>query len=114
MEFAHSVVDGGADLFLGHHPHVTYGIDVRDGRYIVPSLGNFVFHQAARYWTQWSFGFAACIRKDTLGTRVSSFHAIPVAAGAQPRFVPDGPDAEKMLTRIRVWSSREVAEHMPW
>lgn len=41
---AHIAVDeGGADLVLGHHPHVIQGIERRKGAYIVYSLGNFCF-----------------------------------------------------------------------
>ncbi|MBR2823682.1 MAG: CapA family protein [Clostridia bacterium] len=33
----------GADLVVMHHPHVLQGIDIRDGRYVFYSLGNFCF-----------------------------------------------------------------------
>lgn len=36
-------IDEGADLVLGHHPHVLQGIENYKGKYIVYSLGNFVF-----------------------------------------------------------------------
>lgn len=36
-------VDLGADLILGTHPHVLQGIEYYKNRYIVYSLGNFVF-----------------------------------------------------------------------
>ena len=36
-------IDWGADLVLGHHPHVLQGIDLYQGKYIVYSLGNFCF-----------------------------------------------------------------------
>lgn len=45
IELAHKVVDAGADLILGHHPHVILKIeDYHQGK-IVYSLGNFVFDQ---------------------------------------------------------------------
>ena len=40
---AHSAIDNGADLVLGHHPHVLQGIEKYNGKYIVYSLGNFCF-----------------------------------------------------------------------
>lgn len=40
---AHIAVDNGADLVLGHHPHVLQGIEVYNGKNIVYSLGNFCF-----------------------------------------------------------------------
>ena len=43
VELAHSAIDAGADLVLGHHPHVLQGIDQYKGKNIVYSLGNFCF-----------------------------------------------------------------------
>ena len=40
---AHLAVDCGADLVVGHHPHVLQGIENYNGKYIVYSLGNFCF-----------------------------------------------------------------------
>lgn len=40
---AHTAIDNGADLVLGHHPHVLQGIEVYNGKNIVYSLGNFCF-----------------------------------------------------------------------
>jgi hypothetical protein len=39
--FAHAVVDAGADLVVGSGPHVLRGIELRRGRLIAYSLGNF-------------------------------------------------------------------------
>ena len=36
-------ISQGADLVLGHHPHVLQGVEKYKGRYIVYSLGNFCF-----------------------------------------------------------------------
>lgn len=40
---AHIAVDNGADLVVGHHPHVLQGIEQYNGKNIVYSLGNFCF-----------------------------------------------------------------------
>ena len=42
-ELGRKCIDWGADLVLGHHPHVLQGIDCYKGKYIVYSLGNFCF-----------------------------------------------------------------------
>lgn len=36
-------IDQGADIVVGHHPHVIQGIEEYKGRYIVYSMGNFCF-----------------------------------------------------------------------
>ncbi len=41
--YAHAAVDAGADLVLGHHPHVVQGCELYGGKLIAYSLGNFVF-----------------------------------------------------------------------
>ena len=43
IELAHAAIDNGADLVLGHHPHVLEGIEEYQGKNIVYSLGNFCF-----------------------------------------------------------------------
>jgi len=40
---AHTAVDLGANLVIGHHPHVLQGIEKYNGAYILYSLGNFSF-----------------------------------------------------------------------
>lgn len=42
-EFAYLAIDNGADLVIGHHPHVLQGIEQYNGKYILYSLGNFCF-----------------------------------------------------------------------
>ena len=39
----HAIIDAGADLVLGTHPHVIQGIEKYKDKYIVYSLGNFCF-----------------------------------------------------------------------
>ena len=41
--FARFLVDQGAGLVIGHHPHVLHGIEIYNGASIVYSLGNFAF-----------------------------------------------------------------------
>jgi len=40
-EFAHAVIDAGADVVFGHGPHVTRAVEVYKDRFIAYSLGNF-------------------------------------------------------------------------
>lgn len=42
-ELAHKAVDLGANLVIGHHPHVLQGVEKYNGTYILYSLGNFCF-----------------------------------------------------------------------
>lgn len=42
---AHAAIDAGADIVVGHHPHVLQGIETYNDGLILYSLGNFVFDQ---------------------------------------------------------------------
>jgi poly-gamma-glutamate capsule biosynthesis protein CapA/YwtB (metallophosphatase superfamily) len=103
--FARAVIGAGADLVLGHHPHVAHGIEQEGEGMIVYSLGNFAFHQPQRFWTQRSFGFAADIGKDSTGTRIRRFRCLPVHADWQPRFLSGGGEAAVILDRLHRYSS---------
>lgn len=40
-QFAHGVIDAGADIVLGHGPHVTRAVELYKNKFIAYSLGNF-------------------------------------------------------------------------
>jgi poly-gamma-glutamate synthesis protein (capsule biosynthesis protein) len=42
-QLARTMIDAGADVVVGGHPHVTQGVEYYRGKLIVYSLGNFVF-----------------------------------------------------------------------
>ena len=44
-KIAHAVIDAGADIVVGHHPHVMERVDEYKGKLIFYSLGNFIFDQ---------------------------------------------------------------------
>ena len=46
VKIAHELIDYGADVVLGSHPHVTQGIEMYNGKPIFYSLGNFIFDQS--------------------------------------------------------------------
>ena len=41
--YAHAAIDAGADIVVGHHPHVLQDMEVYNGKPIFYSLGNFSF-----------------------------------------------------------------------
>ena len=45
VELAHRMIDAGADLIVGSHPHVVQPLEKYHRRWIAYSLGNFVFDQ---------------------------------------------------------------------
>lgn len=43
VTYAHAAIDAGADLFVGHGPHLLRGIEIYKGKPIFYSIGNFIF-----------------------------------------------------------------------
>ncbi|MDF1498664.1 MAG: CapA family protein [Patescibacteria group bacterium] len=96
--FARSAIDAGADLVIGHHPHVVQGVEKYNQGYIVYSLGNFVFDQ------MWS-------NETRLGTmveiifqdkKVKSIEFIPIKIHdySQPEILI-GSEKEMILKRLK-------------
>jgi poly-gamma-glutamate synthesis protein (capsule biosynthesis protein) len=44
VRLAHFMLDNGADMVVGGHPHVTQNIEIYKNKPIFYSLGNFVFN----------------------------------------------------------------------
>jgi poly-gamma-glutamate capsule biosynthesis protein CapA/YwtB (metallophosphatase superfamily) len=96
-ELAYLAVDSGADLVLGHHPHVPQGVEVYAGKPIVYSLSNFVFYPFTNY-------------PETLDTFIleAEFHAgevtalslIPVRGGNSQPYVPKGQEMQGLTARL--------------
>lgn len=65
-QLAHDWIDSGADLIVGHHPHVVQNIEEYNGKTIFYSLGNFIFDQ---YWsaeTQKELAVVININKESI------------------------------------------------
>ncbi len=44
IEVGHALIEAGADVIVGHHPHSLQEVEVYQGKPIFYSLGNFIFH----------------------------------------------------------------------
>ena len=62
---ARKMIDAGADLVVGGHPHVTQGAEYYKGKLIVYSLGNFVFNGFNKSGTR--TGWVLRLRLDKKG-----------------------------------------------
>ncbi len=113
LGFGRALIGAGAALVLGHHPHVPFGIERLAGGMIVPSLGNFVFRQPARFWTEHSFALSATIVKDSLGTRIERWGAVPLRAGARPTFELTSSERDSIEHRVRALSTPESMRLVP-
>lgn len=109
--FAEWSVRNGADIFLGHHPHVTFGLQKVNGRFIVHSLGNFVFYQPQHYWTQRSYGVKFRIDKQDTRTAVTLERLIPVDVSMQTRPMTDSTEIVKLQHRTQQLSNFDLSTY---
>jgi poly-gamma-glutamate synthesis protein (capsule biosynthesis protein) len=81
---ARLMVQAGADLIIGSHPHVVQDVDVINGAPIIYSLGNFIFDQPFQE-TKIGLGLGVIIDGQSV-----ILHLIPVSVnGGQPAPVSD-------------------------
>jgi poly-gamma-glutamate synthesis protein (capsule biosynthesis protein) len=92
---AQAILDAGADLVIGHHPHVVQGSQVNEGRFVAYSLGNFVFDQQQGETRQ---GLALRTFFDKRGLR--AVQALPLWAGPHPRLMTTD-EATSLLARVQ-------------
>jgi poly-gamma-glutamate synthesis protein (capsule biosynthesis protein) len=74
VEFAHAAIDAGAQLVIGHHPHVIEPEEDYHGGEIIYSLGNFVFDQYQRTATQ----HGEIVQVSFLGRQILATHFLNV------------------------------------
>ncbi|MEI6040205.1 MAG: CapA family protein [Candidatus Berkelbacteria bacterium] len=97
-EFAHTAIDSGADLVIGHHPHVVQGVEFYKGKFINYSLGNFIFDQPWSTETQ-----QGLVAKYTFAlNKLVKIELIPVHIKdwSQPNLVTDQTEYETIFKRI--------------
>jgi hypothetical protein len=91
---ASSMLAAGADLILGHHPHVAQPIAVTGDQVVAYGLGNFIFDQASG---DTRYGLALRAFFDSQGLR--AVQLLPLQAGPSPHLL--GPqEGEALLSRV--------------
>lgn len=100
IQFAHAAIDAGADLIIGHHPHVVQPIEKYKGKYIFYSLGNFVFDQIPQETKQ-----SLMIKVYFTKQGISKIALLPVAMAnfAQPAMA-NKDEAKNILQRLNFFS----------
>jgi poly-gamma-glutamate synthesis protein (capsule biosynthesis protein) len=98
---ARALVEAGADVLLGHHPHVIEGVEFWGGALIVYSMGNFVF------WPGSTAGRDTFVLDFTLtpdgATDVAAYPAH--ISGARPGFA-EGGEFDRIAGLIADYSRR--------
>jgi poly-gamma-glutamate capsule biosynthesis protein CapA/YwtB (metallophosphatase superfamily) len=96
VELAHQMIDAGADLVVGGHPHVVQPCEFYHGHWIAYSLGNFIFDQ---HWPSTHHGLM--LRVTLTGKQVTDVQPIPISidndfqAYLTPQAPPQPPSKHK-------------------
>ncbi|MBI3183725.1 MAG: CapA family protein [Myxococcales bacterium] len=106
-KLAHLVVDAGADLVLGHGPHVLRGAELYRGRLVLYSMGNFSSWQ--------TFGLAGPKGISALFKATLAPNGVALSLEAQPLFLEEPgrprPDPEKRaIELLRRLSKQDFGE----
>lgn len=69
----HAIIDAGADIIVGHHPHVLQGIEEYKNKLIFYSLGNLLFDQKGQGTDE-----SAVVSVTIRDKRIASFRVLPI------------------------------------
>ena len=113
QSLAHTAIDCGADLVVGHHPHVLQGIEQYQGKYIVYSLGNFCFGGNSNPSDTDTMMFQQTFTLDKEGNVTDTrIRIIPCSVTSQyggNNYQPtpqEGAEAERIIGRINEYSAQ--------
>ena len=95
-EFAHKMIDAGADILLGHGPHVTRAIEVYKDRFITYSMGNFCTYD--RVNISGVNGLAPIFKIYT--NKDGKFLKADLVSTYQEKFKPVRVDSQKRVLKI--------------
>jgi len=94
-EFAYKIIDDGADIIFGHHPHKFQGVEIYKGKPIVYSMGNFIFDQNDPL-KQESF----IVDMVFIDKKLASLELLPVRTISKTHIImPKGEEAIEILKR---------------
>jgi poly-gamma-glutamate capsule biosynthesis protein CapA/YwtB (metallophosphatase superfamily) len=97
-EFAHAVVDAGADIYVGHSAHVLQGVEYYRGRPIFYDLGDFVDDYAVDPDLRNDLSALVLLTVGRQG--LASVELLPVRIDACQVNLATGPDFEAIATRL--------------
>lgn len=111
-EFAHMAIDAGADVVLGHGPHVTRGVEVYKGRFIAYSMGNFATYSQIKIQGRLGIAPIFRIRMDAKTGAFIDAQVIPTYQ-TQPNFGPKIDPDRQAIKIIKELSASDFSDNPP-
>lgn len=99
QNIAHGFIGAGADIIIGHHPHVVQGMEIYNDKPIFYSLGNFIFDQYFSPDTQEGLGVEVDINAS--GSKIL---LLPLESKASQVGLMSTAEKEKFLQKFINWS----------
>lgn len=103
-EYAHLAIDLGADLVLGHHPHVLQGLEIYKNRLIAYSLGNFTFSSYSRRATESMILKVYLVDEGLFFAKIIPVSVDNYEISFQPRVVT-GKRAKTIIDNLKAYSA---------
>lgn len=101
---AHALADSGADVIIGHHPHVVQGLEIYKNKPIFYSLGNFIFDQYFSSDTQTGLSLGLSIDAKT---KKGSVYLFPLQGQVSQVSLMTGENKINFLKNFLQWSKIE-------
>jgi len=102
-QYARLAIDLGADLVLGHHPHVLQGLEVYKNRLIAYSLGNFTFSSYSRRATESMILKVYLVEEGLFFAKIIPLSVDNYETEFQPRIVT-GARARAVIKNLQTYS----------
>jgi len=102
---AGKIVDAGADIIMGHHPHVVCEIEIIKGKPVFYSLGNFIFDQQFLPETKEGLAIGLTISTDKL-----TFRLFPIKNQSGQPILMDQNETELFLKNLAEKSDKRLWE----
>ncbi|MFA1712061.1 CapA family protein [Peribacillus frigoritolerans] len=105
-DLAKAIIDAGADIIIGHHPHVLQSFDVYKDGIIFYSLGNFIFDQG---WTRTKD--SAMVQYHLAEDGKATIDVVPLQIEeATPRPATSSIDKSRVYRQL----TKETSEKVQW
>ncbi|MCK5123205.1 MAG: CapA family protein [Candidatus Pacebacteria bacterium] len=120
QKLARKIIDAGADLIIGHHPHVVQEIGIYKNKLVFYSLGNFIFDQYFSKNTQEGLAVEVEIypsqkvprdifssKKETVQRKLI-FRLFPLESKLSQPILMSSEDAERFLEKLAERSDQNL------
>ena len=99
QNLAYKMIDAGADVIIGHHPHVIQGMEIYNNHPIFYSLGNFIFDQYFSSDTQEELAVNLKYQNNVWDIVIT-----PLSSNRSHISIMEEPAKQKLLQKFVGWS----------